>query len=51
MKTPKKRNPQDTTLRNLRAAKARIAKLEIQVANLQARVRHIEKANMVRFDD
>lgn len=33
----KKRNPQDTTLRNLRAIKARLAKLEARVKALEDR--------------
>jgi len=36
--TPKKRNPQDTTLRNIRAIKARVAKLEKAVRALASEV-------------
>lgn len=32
--TPKKRNPTDATLRNIRALKARVAKLEAQMKNV-----------------
>ena len=37
-KAPKPRNPQDTTLRNLRAIKARVDVLEQVVADLRERV-------------
>jgi hypothetical protein len=37
---PKKKNPQDITLRNLRAMKKRIAILEAQVAHLLKHVHY-----------
>lgn len=36
MKKPKKRNPQDSTLRNIRALKKRVEKLERLVRLIQA---------------
>lgn len=39
----KKRNPQDTTLRNNRATDKRFDKLEATVAELQKRVKSLER--------
>jgi len=45
-KVVKKRNPQDATLRNIRALKKRVAKLEEDVERLTAAVhRHEERLN------
>lgn len=43
MPTAKKRNPQDSTLRNVRAAKASIALLATALRDLQKRVAKLEK--------
>ena len=44
-KKTKKRNPQDTTLRNIRAAKAKIQTLGLRVVRLEAVVEEL-KARM-----
>lgn len=38
-KTPKKRNPNDSTLRNVRAIKKRVADLEVRVRGLELLLR------------
>lgn len=37
-KLEQKRNPQDATLRNIRALKARVSRLELQVQDLTAQI-------------
>jgi len=45
----KKKAPQDLTLRNLRAMKTRVGKLERQVAELSSRVLGLEARETNRF--
>lgn len=44
--TPKKRNPQDVTLRNVRAAAKRLATLEKRVAALEQKIGILVQAQM-----
>ena len=44
-KSPKKRNPQDLTLRNLRAIKGRVEFLEALLKDLALRVRVLERTD------
>lgn len=43
VKRVKKKNPQDATLRNIRALKARVKKLEDKTISLEAYVKHLLK--------